>query len=53
MARSCDCGAINLITSKLCTSEFLHDIKVFQVEQLPDPGVVGEIVHGEADHRVT
>lgn len=40
----CDC--------KLCTSELLHDIKVFQVEQLPDPGVVGEVVHGEADHRV-
>lgn len=35
------------------SSKILHDIEVFQVEQLPNPGVIGEIIHGKANDRMT
>ncbi len=39
--------------ASLHTSELLHHIEVLQIKQLPNPGVVGEVVHGKANYCIT
>lgn len=35
------------------TPVLFHDEEVFQVKQLADPGVIGEVVHGKPNHYRT